>query len=42
GVSDAVGQAIVEARENGGPFISSEDLMRRARIGKSIVDKLKP
>ena len=41
GVSDAVGQAIVDARENGGPFISSEDLMRRAKIGKAIVDKLK-
>ena len=41
GVSDAVGQAIVEAREQGGPFISSEDLMRRAKIGKAIVDKLK-
>ena len=41
GVSDAVGQAIVAAREVGGPFISSEDLMRRAKIGKSIVDKLK-
>lgn len=41
GVSDAVGQSIVEARENGGPFISSEDLMRRAKIGKAIVDKLK-
>jgi len=41
GVSDAVGQAIVEARESGGPFISSEDLMRRSKIGKSIVDKLK-
>lgn len=40
GVSDAVGQAIVEAREDG-PFISSEDLMRRAKIGKAIVDKLK-
>ena len=41
GVSDAVGQAIVEARKNGGPFISSEDLMRRAKIGKAIIDKLK-
>jgi len=41
GVSDAVGQAIVEARADGGPFISSEDLMRRAKIGKSIIDKLK-
>ena len=41
GVSDAVGQAIVEVRESGGPFISSEDLMRRAKIGKAIVDKLK-
>jgi len=41
GVSDAVGQAIVEARENGGVFISSEDLMRRAKIGKAVVDKLK-
>ncbi len=40
GVSDAVGQAIVEARKDG-PFISSEDLMRRAKIGKAIVDKLK-
>lgn len=41
GVSDAVGQAIADAREAGGPFISSEDLMRRAKIGKAIVDKLK-
>ncbi len=41
GVSDAVGQAIVDARENGEPFISSEDLMRRAKIGKAVVDKLK-
>ncbi len=41
GVSDAVGQAIVDARSEGGPFISSEDLMRRAKIGKAIVDKLK-
>ena len=41
GVSDAVGQAIVDARECGGPFISSEDLMRRSKIGKSIIDKLK-
>ncbi|MBQ3181873.1 MAG: helix-hairpin-helix domain-containing protein, partial [Clostridia bacterium] len=41
GVSDAVGQAIVAARESGGPFISSEDLMRRAKVGKAIVDKLK-
>ncbi len=41
GVSDAVGQAIVDARAEGGPFISSEDLMRRAKIGKAIVDKLK-
>jgi len=41
GVSDAVGQAIVEARSTGGPFISSEDLMQRAKIGKAIVDKLK-
>jgi len=41
GVSDAVGQAIVDARKSGGPFISSEDLMRRAKIGKSIIDKLK-
>ncbi len=41
GVSDAVGQAIVEARMSGGPFISSEDLMRRAKIGKAVVDKLR-
>lgn len=41
GVSDAVGQAIVDARESGGPFISSEDLMRRAKIGKAVIDKLK-
>lgn len=41
GVSDAVGQAIVEARSHGGPFISSEDLMQRAKIGKSIVEKLR-
>ena len=41
GVSDAVGQAIVDARENGGSFISSEDLMRRAKIGNAVIDKLK-
>ncbi len=41
GVSDAVGQAIVDARKSGGPFISAEDLMRRAKIGKAVVDKLK-
>ena len=41
GVSEAVGQAITEARKTGGPFISSEDLMRRAKIGKSVVEKLK-
>ncbi len=41
GVSDAVGQAIVEARSSGEAFISAEDLMKRAKIGKAIVDKLR-
>ncbi len=40
GVSDAVAEAICQAREEG-PFISIEDLKKRAKIGNSIVDKLK-
>ncbi len=41
GVSDAMGQNIVEARSNGEPFISIEDLMRRAKIGSAVVEKMK-
>ncbi len=40
GVSDAVAEAICKAREEG-PFLSVEDLKKRAKIGNSIVDKLK-
>ena len=40
GVSDAVAESICRAREEG-PFISVEDLKKRAKIGNSIVDKLK-
>ncbi len=40
GVSDAVAEAITKAREEG-PFLSVEDLKKRAKIGNSIVDKLK-
>ncbi len=40
GVSDAVADAICAAREEG-PFLSVEDLKKRAKIGNSIVDKLK-
>ncbi len=40
GVSDAVAEAICQARKEG-PFISIEDLKKRAKIGNSIVDKLK-
>jgi len=40
GVSDAVAEAICQAREQG-EFLSIEDFKRRAQIGTSIVDKLK-
>ena len=40
GLSDAVAESIIEARKDG-DFISVEDLMKRAKIGKSIVEKLK-
>ena len=40
GISDAVAEAICQAREEG-PFLSVEDLKKRAKIGNSIVDKLK-
>ncbi|MBP3337582.1 MAG: PolC-type DNA polymerase III [Clostridia bacterium] len=33
--------AIVEARKTGGEFISIQDLTQRAKIGKSVVEKLK-
>ncbi len=39
GVSDAVAESICQARQEG-DFLSVEDLMRRAKIGKSIVEKL--
>lgn len=41
GVSDAVGQSIIDARDNGGPFLSVEELMRRAKIGSAVVEKMK-
>lgn len=41
GVSDAMGQSIVEARENGDPFFSVEELMKRAKIGSAVVEKMK-
>ena len=40
GVSDAMAEAICQAREEG-PFISIEDLKKRAKIGNSVVEKLK-
>lgn len=40
GVSDAMAESICQARENG-PFISIEDLKIRAKIGNSVVEKLK-
>jgi len=40
GVSDAVAEAICEARKEG-PFLSIEDLRKRSQIGNSIIDKLK-
>ena len=33
--------SICEARKTGGEFISIEDLMRRAKLGKSVIEKLK-
>ncbi len=40
GVSDAVAEAICKARQEG-PFLSVEDLKKRAKIGDSIIEKLK-
>ncbi len=40
GVSDAVAEAICEARKEG-LFLSIEDLRKRSQIGNSIIDKLK-
>ncbi|MBQ3554370.1 MAG: PolC-type DNA polymerase III [Clostridia bacterium] len=40
GLSDAVAESIIKAREDG-EFISVEDLMKRAKLGKSMVEKLK-
>ncbi|MBQ4516203.1 MAG: helix-hairpin-helix domain-containing protein, partial [Clostridia bacterium] len=40
GLSDAVADSIIEARKDG-EFISVEDLMRRAKLGKSMIEKLK-
>ncbi len=41
GVSDAMGQNIVEARRNGEPFLSIEELMKRAKIGSAVIEKMK-
>ena len=41
GVSDAMGESIMKARETGEPFFSVEELMKRAKIGNSVVEKLK-
>jgi len=40
GLSDAMAQSILKAREDG-EFISVEDLARRTKIGNSIIEKLK-
>ncbi len=40
GLSDAVAASIIDARKEG-PFISVEDLMKRAKLGKSMIEKLK-
>ena len=40
GLSDAVAESIITAREDG-EFISVEDLMKRAKLGKSMIEKLK-
>lgn len=40
GVSDAMAEAICQARQTG-PFLSIEDLKKRAGIGNAVVDKLK-
>ncbi len=40
GLSDAVADSIIEARKDG-EFISVEDLMKRAKLGKSMIEKLK-
>ncbi len=40
GLSDTVADSIIKARE-GGEFISVEDLMKRAKLGKSMIEKLK-
>ena len=42
GISDAVGQSIADAREEAeGPFLSVEELMKRAKIGAAVVEKMK-
>ncbi len=42
GISEAVGQSIVEARlANNGPFLSVEELMKRAKIGAAVIEKMK-
>jgi len=41
GISDAIGQSIVTARNSGGPFLSVEELMKRAKIGAAVVEKMK-
>ncbi len=40
GLSDAVAEGIINARADG-EFISVEDLMKRAKLGKSMIEKLK-
>ena len=40
GLSSAVADSIINARKDG-EFISVEDLMKRAKIGKSMVEKLR-
>ncbi len=42
GISEAVGQSIVDARiANNGPFLSVEELMKRAKIGAAVIEKMK-
>lgn len=40
GVGKTAAQSIVQARSNGVPFISKEDLRNRSKIGQSVIDKM--
>jgi DNA polymerase-3 subunit alpha (Gram-positive type) len=40
GVGTSAAISIVQARSNGVPFISKEDLRNRSRIGQATIDKM--